>query len=1068
MTNNSHTTVPELDDRNASLITSQALELARHYLPAWPAGPDDPARGMLDIFTRLMELLIRRLNKIPEKHFLDFLDMVGVERKPGSPAEVPVTFLPAKSAPSGGYIPGGSRAATTQTDSADAHVFETRDAFYATASKLEKVVNVIPGADRYSELSPGPLPPEPKDLAGGPAPITALKAGASGLEDIPHVLYIASETLFGVEETVRLDLYISLSVGGIQIFNDSNLSWRVYDKDKKDWGDDPLVAGYSTVSGSGVINVQINSFSGTAKSVVNGIEDFWIACFFDGDFPDESQIPEITRITGRLIPFGGSIGGSFTAEIDAAFANHTPVDPSKPIYPFGQRPQFGDAFYIGSQQAFAPEVETVTLKFETHEYSDDNLKKMYNNLLYANVPEGVTVDTYIQWEYLDKYGRWRPVAEKFEYSFTVNKDSTGGTDKIKIDPSIEADSGAARGTLYQDSTADGNGIVITSAQFADIGLAEVNKEESYWIRAVIHSFDPYGKDPWMEPAADSTKPPVVIGPTFTPPIIKNITIDYTYKTDPIRVDAIQTDNNFEFSIIKPDRQTNHDPFFPFIPFASHPVGGKTNFFTGGPALYMGFDKAFGDVYISMFFHIEEALSEAGYALEQGNPHISWEYAADGYIWRPLDVADNTADLTTAGTLAFTGPSDAIKTTLFNSPLYWYRARLAKGTYNYPPVIKAIYLNTVMADNRTILREDLVAGSGNGQAGQIISLVRTPVSGGELWVREAEKPGERDEMEKNLITKEIETGGGQTEIRVQWLKVANFHSSGPRSRHYTLDAVNGLITFGDGKNGMIPPAGKDNIIMTNYRTGGGEQANKAASPLAVKELKSSLPYIDKVFNIQYAVGGSNSWSLQDAMRFGPQSLKHRRRAVTTEDYEWMVLQQFSQVARAKCIPTHVPAAGGGLSFKPGAATVIIVPKSSQPKPQPSKGLLKNIRLFLAQNALGSIFEDIHAIGPGFEQINITAGVKPENPGESSVVERRIIKNLEAFFHPITGGEKKTGWDFGRNVYKSEIYAEIERTEGVEFVEYVKFDRPGQEYIEIGDNSLGYSGSHKINMISMETG
>lgn len=1082
MIDNNSLPVPKLDGRDSNLITAQALELAHHYLPGWQAGPGDPARRMLDIFVRLMEILIQRLNKIPEKHFLSFLDMVNVEQKTGNPAEVPVTFLPAKSAPGGGHIPGGTRVATTQTDSTNAHVFETRSSFHATTAKLVKTIDVIPRTDKYKDLDPLPLPPEPQDIENQSGAVTALSPDAQDHEDIPHVLYIASQTLFGGNEKVILDLTLTLAGGDAGIFNSGNLKWRVYDKDKKKWSDNPLDANYSLESLPGTKKIRLSPFSGTAKSEVDGKEDFWIACFFYRQFSEESPIPGIKEIEGELLsipPTGaGSPENSFAAKIDAAFANHTPVDPSAPIYPFGQRPQYGDTFYIASKQAFAPDVDTVTLVFTVYRYNDDEIIKRFQNMK-NGTEEKITSG--VQWQYMDNSGTWKTLSY-FEHTLTVTRNSDSTFNKIahaavKFEEGVEVSNAHDEdGTLIplEPGTSDTAKVILSG--FNDIGLNVIDKEENYWIRAVVKRFTSYGKDAWVIPPTDPVNDPyIIIGPTFIPPIIENIDITYSRSPERIPVDAIHTENNFEFTLHKETRDSLTYGLPPFIPFESHPVGGNTRFFSQQPALYMGFDRDFGDVYISMFFHIDELRAETGYALEQGNPHIVWEYAADGYIWRPLDVTDNTADLTAAGTLAFTGPGDALKLTLFNHSLYWYRARLAEGAYYYPPIIKAIYLNTVMADNHTVLHEDIVIGSGNGQAGQQIKLVRTPVSGAQLWVREAEKPGEKDQLEDELITDDKDVGhdmgSPKTGVRVQWLRVSNFFSSGPRSRHYTLDAVNGIVTFGNGKNGMIPPAGKDNIIMTNYRTGGGEDANRDASPLAVKELKSSLPYIDKVFNIQYGVGGSNSWSMEDAKRFGPQSLKHRGRAVTTEDYEWMVLQNFSQVARAKCIPTRIPASGGSLVFTPGAATVIVVPKSSQSdpkKPQPSKGLLKNIRQLLAQNALGSIFQDIHVIGPGFEQIDINACVIPHTPGESSLVERRIIKNLEEFFHPLTGGEKKQGWPFGRNVYISEVYAVIERTDGVRFVEDAQFTgRPGQDFIEIGENSLGYSGSHSINMITRET-
>ena len=49
-----------------------------------------------------------------------------------------------------------------------------------------------------------------------------------------------------------------------------------------------------------------------------------------------------------------------------------------------------------------------------------------------------------------------------------------------------------------------------------------------------------------------------------------------------------------------------------------------------------------------------------------------------------------------------------------------------------------------------------------------------------------------------------------------------------------------------------------------------------------------------------------------------------------------------------------------------------------------------------------------------------------PEDASLVERRIVQALDAFFHPLTGGEQSDGWPFGRSVYISEVFALIERS------------------------------------------
>lgn len=1074
---------PKVDKRSYREMVEKAVELARDYCPGWvsikdPINKEDPGYRMIQLFARLMEILIERLNKIPDKNFLSFLDMVGVEQQAGNPAGVPVTFVLSKTTQLGGEIPAGTQVATTQTDTADAQVFETRQTFYATPAKLKKVINLIPDKESYSKLKLIELPPRLEDLEDESRFITALRGDVSSLQDIDHILYLGSEALFGKKKTIKIELTFLLENNQKDIFTENNLEWKTYNKEKDFWESITVSASDYDKSTVNEVKITLDNFSGTDKSEINEREDYWIACHFIGEFAANIQIAEITSITGMISPPGGIT--EIASGIDSAFSNSNPIDLSKPFYPFGERPKYGDAFYIGSKEAFSPDVNEVTLTFSILPYRNAELEKIFQNITNPK-----KVETEVEWQYLDKDGVWQhsttcvhtlEVAKKTDNTLDISHKWNGST-------TTEED-----GTFFgiDPNTSDIAELTLTIP--ADIGLKQWNQRENYWIRALITSLDPYGEDAYYEATGKT-----IIGPTFIPPRVKSVEVKIkTYKQIPITIKSIQTKNNFEFidhtrKLEKAKRERKEYSFLPFIPITSHQVGTNKNFFTPEPALYMGFDRAFGDVYISMFMHLKEVASSVGFPLEKGNPHIVWEYVAPDYLWKPLDVEEGTANLTSSGTVAFTGPSDSEKVEVFGlETLYWYRACLAHGKYDHPPEVKGIYLNTVMAANQTRYRQDQVIGSGTGAANQGLLLTRIPVLGGDVWVREPERPSEEElenhrkefikyfrekdlgdvKTEDLIEARETTAGGGEEQIWVRWLKVPNFLFSGPRSRHYTLDSIKGEITFGNGEKGLLPPTGKDNIIVRNYQTGGGEKANKVATPLAIKELKSSIPYVDKVFNVQNAVGGSDPWSLEETMEFGPQSIKNRGRAVTIEDYEWMILQQFTRVARTKCIPTRIPGKNGKLAFKPGAATMIIVPKSRDRKPQPSKGLLEIIRDYVREKALGNIFSDIHVIGPKFKEIRIKANVKPKLPEESSIVERRIIKELEAFFHPLTGGKQGKGWDFGRDVYISEVYAVIERTEGVDRVEsesVIFIEKPEELSVEVDDNSLAASGIHVIEMV-----
>lgn len=1123
---------PLLDNRSAAEVVDEALVLAKDvYLPLIWKGfdasktPVDPAFQLIGIFGRLMEVLIERLNRVPEKNFLAFLDMVGVEPSPGAPAAVPVTFLPSPKALEGGFIPAGTQVATTQTEQADAQVFETRTAIYATPALLLAALNLLPGEDKYSIVPVPTLPPKPQDFAliagaAGSGPVgssasgsgveanesTVLGPSASGLLDLPHTLYLGSATLFGRKEVLDVTLRFTIASGDLSLMNSANLSWRRFDKDKKDWVETGVT--YPPAPAGEVLAV-LSLFGGNEKTQVAGVEDFWVSCSFEGAFPPAGTLPVLGGIAGALKPAGAALSAS--AIPDKAFANGNTLDISKPFSPFGERPRYGDALYLASAKALAPEVEEVTLTAVLKGYTQAQLEAAFRTIVAAT-----TVTTVIQWQYLAGDGLWKPLAE-----FTHTLTATPGSPptffrEVRRDGAVTTtEEGSFFGTVGSALSE------FTFARPADMAFAAFQGTENHWIRALIKSEEPYGKDAFVV----TTSPLVMVGSTLIPPVIEEVKLSFTYKSAFEALPGIVTENNL--------RRIDHGPggilpVYPIKPFVAPeeqgmagaagtvaPAMALTGIFAGGHGLYLGFDRPFGDVYISCYFRLRDNFPSVDQLAESGKPLLAWEYLAQDEAWKALDVEDETAHLTSSGTVAFVGPMDALASDLFQAgvpphsqSLYWFRARLASGDYDYPPVLRGVYPNTVLADNRNTFRGDLILGSGSGERHQALSLPKAPVLAGSLWVREVETPPTaelqilRDELladgvdlgaamsfvaipltgtgtvvtpETNAWSDILEirefTDGREREAWVLWRRVPNFLASGPRNRHYTLDSLSGVVTLGDGIQALMPPVGKDNLLFRGFQTGGGETANEVALPLAVKELKSSLPYVDKVFNVEAASGGSNPWGLEEILGFGPQLIKNKERAVSAEDFEWMTLQYFSSLARAKCLSTRAPGPTG-LVFKPGAVTMVVVPKSQERFPRPASALLEAIRDYLVGQALGGIISDIHVLGPGFTEVTVTAEVHALDPRQNSEVERRCLKALEDFFHPLYGGEDGTGWAFGRDVVLSEVYAVLQRVEGVDFVASAAFlPSPGGPMLpltalgalDIGENNLVGSGAHTIGMV-----
>lgn len=98
--------------------------------------------------------------------------------------------------------------------------------------------------------------------------------------------------------------------------------------------------------------------------------------------------------------------------------------------------------------------------------------------------------------------------------------------------------------------------------------------------------------------------------------------------------------------------------------------------------------------------------------------------------------------------------------------------------------------------------------------------------------------------------------------------------------------------------MIPPRGRNNIRLSFYRTGGGKQGNVTSQ--TINQLKTTIPYIDRVINLEAAAGGAQQETLDRLKERVPKQLRHRDRAVTIEDFADLAYEASTDVARVKVI------------------------------------------------------------------------------------------------------------------------------------------------------------------------
>ncbi len=940
-------------------------------------------------FGRYAELIIERLNQVPNKNQLAFLDLIGASLLPPQPARVPLTFSLANGSIVDGLVPAGTQVATVNNESETAPVvFETDAELVVTAAQLDSL-----------------FVRRPEDYWGNNSTlINSISAKEVSLfhtdGKVEHSVYIAIDTLLSDPDLTTLTLVF---------------------EEKANVTPSPLLVTWDTWNGRQWVNLAAPNVSdGTAgltksgevtlqnlkpfrRSDVNGINKCWLRCRLVTPIPPDpygqaGKLPEL-----QSLKIKAATSKSTGLKVDHAIVNDTKVDVVKGFFPFGERPKIGDTLYLAQPAAFNKNGATITL-----------------HISIANSPQAAGVNLVFEiWD----GNSW--------YSLTKTGDTTTNLTK--------------------------NGDITLTIPKQPVSTT-INGIESFWIRCRITGGN-YGKEAHfvLNDSNDPAKGYKLVPGTLAPPLIGSLTVDYSVTqpaiTSPptfVKPEVVFTYNDFEY------QNVTDSPFKPFK------VVKDIN-----PTVYLGFTlppglENFPNRKISLYAALAEfkqGETRITISPDSKKPELIWEYSS-GTTWSELTVRDHSDNLSKSGLIEFLAPPDFRERREFGLQRYWLRAIWKSGKYQFEPKWRGLLLNTTMA-TQAITIEDEVLGSSNQTANQVFHTIRAPVlAGSQLYIREPELPPANERAGAAVTT----STDRPKEIWVRWDQTPDFYGSGPRDRHYVLDNLTGEVRFGDGQNGLIPPAGSGNIRMSSYRTGGGAVGNKPAG--VITQLKTTVPYVRKVVNHLPVTGGSEAETTDSLRKRAPRALRHGDRAVTLKDYEDLALLASTEVARAKCLPlTNLisdDTASKTKLIRNGTVSLIIIPRSTEAKSAPSIELIGRVQEFIArrQNPLA----DLIVTGPKYLGINVEIDVAPvsfDGAGEIKLVIARTISN---YLHPLTGGMDGNGWDFGRYPHESNLYALIEALSGVDHVKSLKLT-PAQGSSDVekaGAYFLVYSGTHTINL------
>lgn len=343
-------------------------------------------------------------------------------------------------------------------------------------------------------------------------------------------------------------------------------------------------------------------------------------------------------------------------------------------------------------------------------------------------------------------------------------------------------------------------------------------------------------------------------------------------------------------------------------------------------------------------------------------------------------------------------------------LYWIRGRVRALPHGAaPPVaMRGLHLNTAPATQAATRLDDRL-GRSNARPAQVFTLPKAPV----------------------LI--DPATGQSDLELRVAetgapsaWVRVEDFHRSGPDDPHYLLDPGSGRITLGDGRRGRVPVAGAQ-VSAARYRVGGGRVGNVGAG--VITRIKGRLRGVAGVTNPRPAHDGDDAETPEAVRLRAPHDLRTMDRAVSAEDFADLALRTPGvALHRAVALPRRAVAPDQTLVERDGAVTLLVLPVSDRPTPLPEESQKRAIHRWLEPRRL--ITTELHVVGPRYAVINRLSARLAVRPGfDLGAVGSAVHDALLTFLSPFTGGDDGTGWPFGQDVFYGDLYDRILAVDGV---------------------------------------
>ncbi|MCT2543552.1 MULTISPECIES: putative baseplate assembly protein [Streptomyces] len=146
---------PNLDDRRFQQLVDEAKRYVQQRSPEWTDhNVSDPGVTLIETFAYMVDQLLYRLNRVPDKNYSAFLDLLGVTLFPPTVARAEVDFWLSAPQPETVRLPAGTEVATSRGETEEAVVFSTSEELPIVPSSLIRLVTAPVSGDQTDRTAP--------------------------------------------------------------------------------------------------------------------------------------------------------------------------------------------------------------------------------------------------------------------------------------------------------------------------------------------------------------------------------------------------------------------------------------------------------------------------------------------------------------------------------------------------------------------------------------------------------------------------------------------------------------------------------------------------------------------------------------------------------------------------------------------------------------------------------------------------------------------------------------------------------------------------------------------------